>query len=785
MWVKARHQKILYEYIKDLLDVEYSYISIDAINLYDCTNGFDPAINEFIDNHSFNFIYMYNAEVLMQKGAIGAFNGMEVLSNSLIDNTDTIVILSGKKNIMTELIKSSENSRDLFDLQFDFEDIPAHSLYIETIAKINEKNFTLDKVAEKELLNYLNYIYKTRGKNFRNLKFLDTLVEDKIIPSAISRIVKYLKTNEIDFSNLEIGSKDINASILTTIKAQDIPKIKKIDRTTVMNNFKNLIGLENIKQSITNHVNLMELNTLRSRNGLCNKFPPLHMVFTGNPGTGKTTIAQHIGEIYYAIGALSSGHVVETDRSKLVGQYLGETEKNTLNAIERASGGVLFIDEAYNLFVDGQDKRDFGHRVIETLLTYLSIDDSDMIVVLAGYTNEMEHLLESNPGLKSRFPYIYKFEDYSPDELMKIADLVIKKEEYKLSAGAEKALSEYVIEEYNNKDEHFGNGRFITRLLKSHIIPAVSTRISLSKKVTINKNSLVTIVEEDIPTHSKELYEKTKIDEKILEFALSKMDQLIGMEAIKTAIKNYIDIFRYSYDNKILNIKDINLFWKFIGNTGSGKSTIAEIFASVLQGLGLLKRGHTIIIKIEDIDSYEILEKDLIKATEGVLFIDTDAPENKNKSFKNLEIWLKRKVKELNINTALILAENKNDEIELIADNFIECGIPVFDDIVIFNDYTKEELVKIFKQKLELDFSLSISEDALKHMDLYITQIYKQSYEHHNITARTMKSLAQSIYGYSTLRIMKDINAKNIVILDDVIRFSTSKKNSKYNKIGY
>ena len=150
----------------------------------------------------------------------------------------------------------------------------------------------------------------------------------------------------------------------------------------------------------------------------------MHMVFTGNPGTGKTTIAKYLGDIYRGIGALSSGHLVETDRSKLVGQYLGETEKNTLNAIERASGGVLFIDEAYNLFVEDQDRRDFGHRVIETLLTYLSLDDSDMIVILAGYTNEMERLLESNPGLKSRFPYIFRFGDYTPDQLMKNGEKV-------------------------------------------------------------------------------------------------------------------------------------------------------------------------------------------------------------------------------------------------------------------------------------------------------------------------------------------------------------------------
>lgn len=206
------------------------------------------------------------------------------------------------------------------------------------------------------------------------------------------------------------------------------------------------------------------------------------MVFTGNPGTGKTTVADFIGEIFHKMGLLEKGHVIRTDRSKLVGKWLGETEQKTEAAIEAAKGGVLFIDEAYSLFTNDKDgdKRDFGNRVIETLLPKLSDDNFGTIVILAGYPAEMKLLLESNPGLQSRFPFTFHFEDYSPEELLEIADLTIQREGYEITDSARQTLLELIKKDHRNRDRHFGNARYVNRLISSKILPAMATRLAQS-----------------------------------------------------------------------------------------------------------------------------------------------------------------------------------------------------------------------------------------------------------------------------------------------------------------
>lgn len=237
-----------------------------------------------------------------------------------------------------------------------------------------------------------------------------------------------------------------------------------------MNSLQEMIGLNNLKQSIAEHLNYVKLLAARKRAGLKASIPPLHMVFTGNPGTGKTTVADFIGEIFHKMGLLEKGHVIRTDRSKLVGKWLGETEQKTEAAIEAAKGGVLFIDEAYSLFTNDKDgdKRDFGNRVIETLLPKLSDDNFGTIVILAGYPAEMKLLLESNPGLQSRFPFTFHFEDYSPEELLEIADLTIQREGYEITDSARQTLLELIKKTIETETAISGT-------------PAMSTDLSLRK----------------------------------------------------------------------------------------------------------------------------------------------------------------------------------------------------------------------------------------------------------------------------------------------------------------
>lgn len=221
-----------------------------------------------------------------------------------------------------------------------------------------------------------------------------------------------------------------------------------------------------------------------------------HMLFLGNPGTGKTTVAKLVGQIYHSMGLLSKGHTIETNRSKLIGEYIGQTEKRMLETIEQARGGVLFVDEAYNLITEENDNRDFGKEVINALLTVLSEPDPDMIVIFAGYENKMNKLMKVNPGLKDRFPLCFHFEDYSESELMEIARTSLDKMNYILTPEADSRLMKLISNAVKNKDEFFGNGRWVHNLIKHGIVKSMSIRVMSASKSRVLDENLLSIIEE-------------------------------------------------------------------------------------------------------------------------------------------------------------------------------------------------------------------------------------------------------------------------------------------------
>ena len=261
----------------------------------------------------------------------------------------------------------------------------------------------------------------------------------------------------------------------------------------LMEQLDSLVGLETVKKEVKNLMNLVKVRKLRQENDL--PVPPMsfHMVFLGNPGTGKTTVARLISGLYAAIGVLSKGQLVEVDRSGLVAGYVGQTALKTQEVIQSALGGVLFIDEAYSLSSGGDN--DFGREAIETLLKAMEDHRDDLVVIVAGYTGPMETFITSNPGLESRFNRYFFFPDYDGKQLMEIFRIQCKKNSYVLTPEAEEAALKMFTQMYEERNENFGNGRDVRNCFEDMVVRQ-SNRVAAMENP--GKDDLITVLPEDL-----------------------------------------------------------------------------------------------------------------------------------------------------------------------------------------------------------------------------------------------------------------------------------------------
>lgn len=276
---------------------------------------------------------------------------------------------------------------------------------------------------------------------------------------------------------------------------------KKIEKPSAFAELMALTGLNNIKEAIQQQINYHKIMIMRRAEGKQTPKRLMHLILTGNPGTGKTTVARLIGKIFKEEGILSSGHLIEANRASLVGQWLGETEKKTTEILKTAAGGILFIDEIYSLTEpdNGQvSTKDFGMKVVDTLMPYLSDPDSDVMIIGAGYPDKIRFFLKSNPGLASRFPTILDFKDFTIDELMLIAKGELKKYDFIISAEAEEDLRKLL--EKAMKIKNHGNARMVMTIVNNYMIPNLCDRLVNSgylKDTGVADSSL--IIKEDLP----------------------------------------------------------------------------------------------------------------------------------------------------------------------------------------------------------------------------------------------------------------------------------------------
>lgn len=334
----------------------------------------------------------------------------------------------------------------------------------------NSKEISSNRVSHIESL-YISTIYEI-GKYYSLNKQDKNTVDKEKFMNYLKMLKEYTElykeSQNIAFENLDnsiIKNEEIHNKIsIDSNRIEDNPEEESLE--DILNELNELIGLAGVKEEVSSLVNILKINKLRESRGFKTPQVSKHLVFLGNPGTGKTTVARLLSKIYKKLGVLEKGQLVEVDRSGLVAGYVGQTAIKTQEKIDEAMGGVLFIDEAYTL---AKGENDFGQESIDTLLKAMEDQREDFVVIVAGYSKPMNRFLESNPGLKSRFNKSITFEDYSPNELLDIFELFCKLNDMRLSSDARDYLTQYLSELSDEKSENFANGREMRNLFEKAI----------------------------------------------------------------------------------------------------------------------------------------------------------------------------------------------------------------------------------------------------------------------------------------------------------------------------
>ena len=680
-----------------------------------------------------------------------------------------MLVLTGEPQGMESLLAAYPELREHFQEPVYMEDFKPEELYRIVDRCCDERDVHLAPQAKKKLEMFLLHKYNQRGPNFENARFVQRLFDERIIPAMYKRIA---------------DSEDPGiADDLGLVVAESIPSINGSSGDG-MAELDDLIGLARIKTRVKDYLNAVRLASRRMELGLPTSMPRLHMAFLGNPGTGKTTVAEIIGKVFAEWGILSVGRVIRTEKSQMVGQYIGETEYKMNNLLARARGNILFIDEAYQLAEGG--KSDFGRIVMNSLLTELGKNNLDMVVILAGYTAPMKKLLESNEGIESRFPNVFNFEDYTTDELLEIGKLMIHRQGFNLTEGAELNMQAIIRAESEKPSPRFGNGRFVSNLLQNEILATLGARTAKMDNPTAE--DLSTILPEDVVVNKAQkdvIFDDVAIDE-----ALKRLDSLAGLPNVKHAIHNFVQSARYLHSIGEPYVGKGLLSWRFIGKSGTGKSTVAEIMAEILKGMRLIANSHITEIKGERIfnvsesDCDAVLQEAVKKSCNGLIFIDVDDSKfDGTRSYYGRSVeQIRLKVKELTIESggecALILAEldapNKN-----VAEQLSDGGVYEFDHTLVFKDFTPDELFQILCGCLE-KFLVSFSPAAERHIKGFLKSLNSSI----GASARTMKLMSRTIYQQVILResgLARPPKSHQVQLAD----IETFKWDSKKGKIGF
>lgn len=516
----------------------------------------------------------------------------------------------------------------------------------------------------------------------------------------------------------------------------------------ILGQLESLTGLHSVKEQVKKRIEAIRMEQMIEDSGASRKGGQgtLHMLFTGNPGTGKTTVARMLGKIYQQLGILPRGnHMVECTRSGLVGQYQGHTAKLVQEKVKEAAGGILFIDEAYALCRDEHDT--FGHEAVDELIAAIENNKDSMMVILAGYKKEMDEFLKSNPGFASRIRNKVNFEDYSVDEMAEIFGHMVKSKGMHLGPDTHDALHNML--EIKSKVPDFGNARGVRNLF-DEVLEAMNERILAmqSAGAPLHRNQFDIVTKEDIEAVAG----RKSAGEKSVEELIAELNALTGLSGAKRKVQEMVDdiqVKEYMKQQGLeSNEKRSTLHLVFKGNAGTGKTTVARLLGQIYKKLGILQKNVFVEVGRKDLvanysgqTATRVIKK-VDEAEGGVLFIDEAYTLNGGE---------RDEFGKEAINTLVAELENRRESLMVIVagyeremDQFLEVNQGLASRLaneIIFEDYTQDELLNIFRHQAK-QRGLTLSDDCIEPLaDLILERSQAKDFGN----ARGVRNLLEQI----------------------------------------
>ena len=586
----------------------------------------------------------------------------------------------------------------------------------EDVDSLLELSIKIKYTFQNNIFNLPNMSIEEMQKEYNSLLKPELLAEYRDNEEEYKkRFIDFVSLNEkqLPYSNSELAK--YLAVYSNTKNAIEFPP-DVYNKKTIDESLAGIIGLNQIKKRIKEFEKYM-LYRMKAQNlGLKLASSNMHMIFEGNPGTGKTTIARIMAQMLYDMGIVKENKLIEVERKDLIANYIGQTATKTAEVIESAKNGVLFIDEAYEL-AKGKDANDFGGEAIATLIKAMEDHKDKLVVIFAGYTKEMHDFINMNPGIASRIGYTFTFDDYSPEELCQIFNSKMEKMGFTLNDVDNEILN---ICDYFSKRKNFGNGRFVDKLIQE-------TLVKHSQNCTDNINTIEKI---DIPT-LEELSNYSTDDNKDVDEML---ENIIGMANIKEKIKEfeaYIKFVKVAREKKI-KVPAQNMHMIFTGNPGTGKTTIARIVAQLLYSMGVIHENKLIEVESKDLVAEYVGQSApktaavIERAMGGVLFIDEAYSlanlKGSNSDFGADVIATLIKAMEDHKGEFVVIFAGYKDEMK----KFVEVNPGIASRIgytLHFEDYSAKELEEIYYKKLS-SMEMEISNPAKEKIKAIMTYFH-------------------------------------------------------------